>query len=899
MQTMKRWLLSALLLGASASAAHGNGGEVQLQSESEDPTRMDWRREGIGIVTHAVSSSKDTLYVGSEAGVVAALSKADGSVNWRRVLNGGAVDALALKLGIVISLSDNGRKIDFFKAKDGALKATGTTYEREGSGQLIGDGADSSSSSVGANTHVPANLHLFSVGDSSKAGDQRVAVVAHNGIFVHSLDGKRKWSFDGNTADPTSACNINSVVAGPNEVQVTCENSEMVYSLDSKLGGWTVVDNVATGDRTQNTVIPSGASAPALLPTASAAFVRAVANSAHQDRANVDVAAAFAGTDEDEVAVQLVDGGFAQVDSDGQLSFLREEGLSLVTQVVPVALDRQTAAQVSSTASQQLSGPSLGERLVSHAAILADFAASVPAELLAIIRGQPSSGASSVDRIGEKLVIALSQQGRVFALDSVTGTVRWSHLVASPAATTRILSASVEGGVQVLVVDENHLIRLDLLTGAERSRQAAGLSVDGAAVATILRIAMDPAKTAPSDAESTCGDDSAFATIAAHSDGSVSVVGSTHAASDVAAAMQDAGKLFFQHIDYQEGVVSGHALEVSEQGGLQARELWSLPLGDALADADQEPQSVLETCATVDAHEKIQVLGLPFANDGVLLKYLNPNMMACAVSHTATESVPASVDIVVLDTITGRSLYRISHENSAGPVQMVFSENFLVYSYSRIDNAARTEISSIALYESSLGTYDLLPWKPLGRKPSFSSFEEQMPVVLQKTFTYPEGILRLAVSETTQGVSEKAFLIHTSAGRVAFLRRDLLDPRRPDLTAPGAKADPSINLKPYHGHLAQIPTDVVSYHLDLRQSPTSPDNTHALASFPTKLESTAEVFLTGLDLFYARFAPSTTYDMLPEEFQKQIIIIVAVGVSTATAIAHRMAVQKNLKTVWK
>ena len=55
----------------------------------------------------------------------------------------------------------------------------------------------------------------------------------------------------------------------------------------------------------------------------------------------------------------------------------------------------------------------------------------------------------------------------------------------------------------------------------------------------------------------------------------------------------------------------------------------------------------------------------------------------------------------------------------------------------------------------------------------------------------------------------------------------------------------------------------------------------------------------GLDMFYARFAPSTPYDMLPEEFQKQIILLAAVGVSAGVFVAHRMAVQKNLKTVWK
>jgi hypothetical protein len=49
-----------------------------------------------------------------------------------------------------------------------------------------------------------------------------------------------------------------------------------------------------------------------------------------------------------------------------------------------------------------------------------------------------------------------------------------------------------------------------------------------------------------------------------------------------------------------------------------------------------------------------------------------------------------------------------------------------------VDDAARTEISAVALYETWLDTYDLLPWKPLDRKASFSSFDEQMPVVSER-----------------------------------------------------------------------------------------------------------------------------------------------------------------------
>ena len=74
-----------------------------------------------------------------------------------------------------------------------------------------------------------------------------------------------------------------------------------------------------------------------------------------------------------------------------------------------------------------------------------------------------------------------------------------------------------------------------------------------------------------------------------------------------------------------------------------------------------------------------------------------------------------------------------------------------------------------------------------------------------------------------------------------------------------------------------------------------------MKSFPTNMESTSEVFVAGLDLFYARFAPSSPYDMLPEEFEfrKQVIVFATLLVTVSVAYAHRRVVQNNIKTVWK
>lgn len=607
--------------------------------------RLDWYRQGIGAVSTAVfSTTGNSVYVGTDAGVIASVSQSDGSLNWRRVLpavagNAAApVDDVEVRLGMLISLSDGGRHLNFWKAKDGTLRQSKTLFSNLGGDDAdaaITDGrrvAEAASAGVASNTFV--DLQLFSLAGSSKSSEQRVAAFAGNAVNVFSLDGKEKWSWDGATANAETPCAIESGTVTDDAVIVACSNSDVIYSLDAKLGGWTIVDS-EEHDRAAAATAAAVAVQTVDVEAVKTKLTEAAAITSDSVRSRleesgVNVVHAFAPNDASSdsqtaataFGASLSDGAFVLVNADGKVAFVREEGLSSIAQVIAVDLNRRAAAQAAGHL-EKLSGTSLPERLASQASMAASLIASMPLELATILTGAPGAndgGETFIHSIGKKIVIAVGNAGRVFGLDSITGELRWSRMLApEPTADVHVLSASVEGGVQVLVVNGGSAstVLLDVLTGSVRAESAAPAVQD---VRTILRVAVaataDSGIGSSSDPHCDSEGDAPTATVVVHTDGSVAVVGDQHTVADVATAVaaSGGGQLFFQAVDYDEGIVSGLVLEAGPAHTVQARELWSVPLGDGLPTGERS--SVLEACAVVDSHEKIQVLGLPFANDG-------------------------------------------------------------------------------------------------------------------------------------------------------------------------------------------------------------------------------------------------------------------------------------------
>lgn len=100
------------------------------------------------------------------------------------------------------------------------------------------------------------------------------------------------------------------------------------------------------------------------------------------------------------------------------------------------------------------------------------------------------------------------------------------------------------------------------------------------------------------------------------------------------------------------------------------------------------------------AEESVKAAGKVLGNRGVLLKYLNVNLLALATeTRGSARRSDTSVHIYLIDTVLGAIVHSAVHKDSAGPVQMVQSENIVLYSFWHT-RKQHTELAVMELYEN-------------------------------------------------------------------------------------------------------------------------------------------------------------------------------------------------------
>ncbi len=72
---------------------------------------------------------------------------------------------------------------------------------------------------------------------------------------------------------------------------------------------------------------------------------------------------------------------------------------------------------------------------------------------------------------------------------------------------------------------------------------------------------------------------------------------------------------------------------------------------------------------------------------------------------------------------------------------------------------------------------------------------------------------------------------------------------------------------------------------------------HILTS-PALLESTSLVFAHGLDMFLTRVAPSKTFDVLDENFNKVQLVLTVIGLGVAIMVTKPIVRNKKLREKW-
>ncbi|KZC03992.1 ER membrane protein complex subunit 1 [Dufourea novaeangliae] len=320
--------------------------------------------------------------------------------------------------------------------------------------------------------------------------------------------------------------------------------------------------------------------------------------------------------------------------------------------------------------------------------------------------------------------------------------------------------------------------------------------------------------------------------------------------------------------DQATGVLSGFSLSYSTTQELIAHKVWEL----TLSPRNQRITHVVSKNPIEHVHSQGRVL----SDRSVLYKYINPNLVAI-VTEGVGYTHKNTLNLYLLDTVSGAMIFSIIHKRVRGPVHIVHSENWIVYSYFN-EKSRRTEIASLELYEGKVQSNTTV----------FSSLATtKLPLVERQAFIFPAAIESMRETITEKGITSKHIIVALANGGVLELPWMMIDPRRP--------INPEIREEGVIPYMPEIPIQMDAI-INYNQSVFRVSGVH---TSPSGLESTCLVFVHGLDLFYTRVAPSKTFDVLKEDFDYYLIMIVLAGLLISSYVTKKLASQKAQKQAWK
>ncbi|RZB40068.1 DUF1620 and/or PQQ 2 domain containing protein [Asbolus verrucosus] len=299
---------------------------------------------------------------------------------------------------------------------------------------------------------------------------------------------------------------------------------------------------------------------------------------------------------------------------------------------------------------------------------------------------------------------------------------------------------------------------------------------------------------------------------------------------------------------------------------LSIGQVWEVNLGP----------SKLVAISTRPVSERVHSQGRVLPDRSVYYKYVNPNLIALAtlIDDPVHKHV---LSILLVDGVTGLVLYSTSHKRANGPVHLVHSENWLVYTFFN-ERFRRNEIVAAELYEG--GTQS--------NSTAFSSFGlSQLPHVQTQSYILPANPVSMAVTLTERGITNKFLLVGMTSGGVVEIPWILLQPRFADIPC-----GPEESCIPYMPEIPLPAEATINYNQSLGRI-------RGIEVAPARLESTSHVLVYGLDLFYTRVAPSKTFDVLKEDFDHRLIVLVLSGLIIACYVTKYMASRKLLRQSWK
>ncbi|KAJ7609090.1 DUF1620-domain-containing protein [Roridomyces roridus] len=288
----------------------------------------------------------------------------------------------------------------------------------------------------------------------------------------------------------------------------------------------------------------------------------------------------------------------------------------------------------------------------------------------------------------------------------------------------------------------------------------------------------------------------------------------------------------------------------------------------------------------------IASLGKVLGNRTTLYKYLNPRMFVVLSEGSGEASIGCGVYVV--DGAKGSILYSAlvpaAGLGSACDVQATLTENWLVYHYYDGEGVGPGEtkgwrVVTVELYEGELDE------KTRSSELSAFSLESMQVEPLEQSYVFAHGITAITTTSTKYGISSKDIIVATQSNKINSIPRRLLNPRRPKNWKPTTEEMQEEQLIPYDPVMPDDPRRTISHNYDVV-------GTRQILTTPALLESTSLVFGYGLDMFLTRVAPSGTFDVLSESFNKAQLVLTVFGLGMGIGITRPMVRRKRLRERW-
>ncbi|EPS59522.1 hypothetical protein M569_15283, partial [Genlisea aurea] len=359
---------------------------------------------------------------------------------------------------------------------------------------------------------------------------------------------------------------------------------------------------------------------------------------------------------------------------------------------------------------------------------------------------------------------------------------------------------------------------------------------------------------------------------------------------------KELGNIYWYSVDTDEGILRGHGLQktcildVADEFCYEAKHLWSIVLPPEteriISTASRNPNEVVHTQTKVTADQDVWYKYV--SKNLLFLATVSPKGVGPIGSVTPDES---SLFIYVINTVSGRILHRIAHHGAQGPVNAVFSENWVVYHCFNL-RAHRYEMNVVEIYDEARAENKDIAKLVFGAHNLTSpvtAYSRLEASVKSQSYFFTHSVKSMVVTSTSKGITSKQVLVGTIGDQILALDKRFLDPRR---TVNPSQAEKEEGIIPLTDSLPIIPQSYVTHGVKV-------EGLRNVVTFPARLESTALVFAHGVDLFFARLAPSKTFDSLTEEFSYALLLLTIAALLVAIFVTWIWSEKKELQDKWR